>query len=500
MPELSLGKIASWPASIGDAWMALVRTPDRRLLAVVAILNFLLTLSVEFGPFHNFPNSGDEYSYFVSAELFSRGKLSVPSPPMKEFFEATHVVNDGKFYGKYPPGWPLLLAAGVFLRLPWLVNPLLGALTLVAIDRLARAHFSTETANTAVLMCLGNPYFLFNSASYFSHPACLLFVTLSFHFALNCLRRPEDWESAVGLGLAAGGAFVTRPFTTMVFLVPAAGVLAVRRLREPGAAALLRPLALAALPFAACLALFLLYNKAQTGDAFLQPFQKYDPSDKPGLPHETEEWSDRFRTHVGLRLWQLNRWLPLSVLLLLFAVGIREVRRNPIVRAFLVGLGAMFVAFFCYWGDGIVQYGPRYLYEGFSAMVLASAAVVTSFGPRGLLIVLGMATLGTTTFIDEVREVEAQISKNQSVWTEARRLGLSEAIVFTRSGWTTGPLWGSPGSVLAFDASVLVVRDRGDENPQLLRRYPGRKAYYFDFDDASRTGRIVPVGRSTDGK
>jgi len=165
-----------------------------------------------------------------------------------------------------------------------------------------------------------------------------------------------------------------------------------------------------------------------------------------------------------------------------------------------VGLGAMFVAFFCYWGDGIVQYGPRYLYEGFSAMVLASAAVVTSFGPRGLLIVLGMATLGTTTFIDEVREVEAQISKNQSVWTEARRLGLSEAIVFTRSGWTTGPLWGSPGSVLAFDASVLVVRDRGDENPQLLRRYPGRKAYYFDFDDASRTGRIVPVGRSTDGK
>jgi hypothetical protein len=500
MPDPSPDKADSRLASIGDAWMALVRTPGRRLLVVVAVLNFALCLLVEFVTFRNFPNSGDEYSYFVSAELFARGKLSVPSPPLREFFDTTHIVNDGKFYGKYPPGWPLVLAVGVLLGVPWIVNPVLGALTLAAIDRLARTHFSTEVANTAVLICLGNPYFIFNSASYFSHPACLLFVTLAIYFALNCLCRPQDRTSAVGLGLSAGGAFAARPFTTVVFLVPVVFFLALRRLREPGATALLRPLVFAALPFAACFALFLLYNKAQTGNAFLQPFQKYDPADTPGLPHDARDWSERFQSHVGVRLWQLNRWVPLSVLLLLFAMGIREVRNNRTVRALLLGLGAMFVAFFCYWGDGIVQYGPRYLYEGFSAMVLAAAAVVSSFGPRGLLIVLGMATLGTSTFIDEAGEQAEQISKNRGVFVEARKLGLTEAIIFNRSGWTTGPLWGPSGNVLNFDGPLLVVRNRGDENAEFLRRHPGRKAYYYDFDEASKTGRLIPVERSTNAK
>jgi hypothetical protein len=33
-----------------------------------------------------------------------------------------HVVNDGKFYGKYPPGWPALLAVGSFFGAPWLAQ------------------------------------------------------------------------------------------------------------------------------------------------------------------------------------------------------------------------------------------------------------------------------------------------------------------------------------------------------------------------------------------
>ncbi len=201
-----------------------------------------------------------------------------------------------------------------------------------------------------------------------------------------------------------------------------------------------------------------------------------------------------------MRLWQLNRWLPLSVLLLLFAAGIREVRGNPTLRALLFGLGVMFVAFFCYWGDGITQYGPRYLYEGFSAMVLAAAAVVNSFGPRGLLIVLGMALLGTSTFVDENGQAAEQIAKNRAVFTEARKLGLTEAVIFTRSGWTTGPLWGPPGNVLNFSAPLLVVRDRGDEDAQLLSQFPGRKGYYYEFDEASKAGRIVPMTRGSDAK
>src|SRR6185503_8855109 len=172
-------------AAIGNWWLRVIGAPSRVLVAGIVVLNLALTLLVEFRTLRNFPNSGDEYSYYVSAEIFARGRLSVPSPPSREFFDFTHVINDGKFYGKYPPGWPALLAVGVRLGVPWLVNPLIGALTLLVIDRLARRHFSPAVATTALLMCAANPYFIFTSASYFSHSSCLLFTTLFLHFLFN---------------------------------------------------------------------------------------------------------------------------------------------------------------------------------------------------------------------------------------------------------------------------------------------------------------------------
>ena len=78
----------------------------------------------------NFPNSGDEYSYLISAKLFSDGKLSVPSPHHRKFFDFNHIVNDGKFYGKYSPGWPFFLMFGELLGFPGLVNVVFAVLTL----------------------------------------------------------------------------------------------------------------------------------------------------------------------------------------------------------------------------------------------------------------------------------------------------------------------------------------------------------------------------------
>jgi hypothetical protein len=46
------------------------------------------------------------------------------------------MVNNGKFYAWAPPGWPLLLLPGILLGVPWLVNPVLGALTLPVVYRL----------------------------------------------------------------------------------------------------------------------------------------------------------------------------------------------------------------------------------------------------------------------------------------------------------------------------------------------------------------------------
>ena len=94
--------------------------------------------------FLDFPNSGDEYSYQIMAQTLLEGKLSVPSPPLKEFFNFSHVINDGKFYGKYSPGWPFFLMFGFLIGSPMVINLLfsLASVGVYSIPHCQRAVFS----------------------------------------------------------------------------------------------------------------------------------------------------------------------------------------------------------------------------------------------------------------------------------------------------------------------------------------------------------------------
>jgi 4-amino-4-deoxy-L-arabinose transferase-like glycosyltransferase len=317
------------PAPADGAWMKLLRTPGLVIPAAVAALNLGLTLFTLFSTLQDFPNSADEYAYLVSAKIFSRGQVSVPSPSLPRFFDVMHVVNNGKFYGKYPPGWPMILALGVRAGLPWIVNPLLGVATVFALHALARRHFSIEAANAATLSLLICPFLVFNSASYFSHSACLLAVIFFVGAVFNAVERPAGRGNFALMGLCAGLAFLIRPFTTVVLLAwPTLYLLLAlsrKGSRKDGAIGL----SVAALPFLACLALFFEYNRIQTGNPFLQPFEMYASWDVPGLPKDRAEWSARVESHVFVRTWDLNRWQPLCVLFLIVACAMRATRKDP---------------------------------------------------------------------------------------------------------------------------------------------------------------------------
>lgn len=69
----------------------------------------------------------DPVSYFVQAKIVVHGALWLPSPQSPEFFPTPYMINDGRFYCMYPPGWPILLATGMAAGVPWMVNPLLAA-------------------------------------------------------------------------------------------------------------------------------------------------------------------------------------------------------------------------------------------------------------------------------------------------------------------------------------------------------------------------------------
>jgi len=70
----------------------------------------------------------------------SQRHFTAPSPPARESFDFPHTINNGRWYSMYPPGWPLLLALGVLVQAPWLINPILGGLTILLLFSWARIH------------------------------------------------------------------------------------------------------------------------------------------------------------------------------------------------------------------------------------------------------------------------------------------------------------------------------------------------------------------------
>ena len=475
------------------AWERVTEMPGFATIAFVVVVNVALTLLTGLETLRDFPNSADEYAYVLAAETFAEGKLSVPSPDPREPFSYTHVINDGRFYGKYPPGWSFLLSFGTRAGVPWLVNPLFGAFFVIAVYAVARRHFSTPVANIAALSMVANPYVIFNAASYFSHTSCLFFCTAFFWGYLAVLSGQRRRQDSVGMGLAAGLAFLARPYTAIVIFTPLLVYLLWRASRTGTFRAAIVSLAWAALPALACFSIFLAYNYLQTGDPWVQPFQKYDPHDKPSLSGMYQDFFSRLRDHVAYRLLELGLWLPLSPLFAAAYFLTPEGRRNPKGVALELAFAGLFTGYFLYWGSGINQYGPRYLHEATGVLVLMSALLVSRYQKWNVLIVTGLLLMNISTLWTATRYHARDVDERMEVYKLAESQAVAPAVIFLKTGSGTMPIGDLTRNGIHFDGSFLYVWDSGpDMNRRLLDRHPGRRAYAYRYDRGTRAGQLLP--------
>jgi hypothetical protein len=130
----------------------------------------------------------DEYAPYLQSQAFAAGHLSGQFPPalldwliprgfQDAFLNVSHA--SGRIASAYWPSFALLLAPFSWLGIPWICNPLISALTLLAVQRLAMGIFADhESAGMAMLLTLASPVFFANGISYYSMPAHLLADTL----------------------------------------------------------------------------------------------------------------------------------------------------------------------------------------------------------------------------------------------------------------------------------------------------------------------------------
>lgn len=394
-----MGKTPAEPTRSLPAWSFCL------LPAAAATLAALWVSSRVFG---RIPHVQDSIAQLFQARIFALGRLSAEAPPSPEFFEYTHMIlKSGRWYSQYPPGHSVSLLVGVLFGAPWVVNPLLGGLAVVATYFLAAELFDRRTARLAAVLAPFSPFLLFMSSEFMAHASSLTAATLFLWFYFRAHRT-----GSLRIGLASGAALawllLVRPYSGLAVAAPIvlhalfslfAGARSAGNARA-SRAALLGIAAGGALG----VALLLLYNLGTTGHATRFGYEElYGSSHGVGLGKGS--WGPpltlaRGLAQVGNNFVALHRQLfawPIGSLwpaALAVALGLiarwRSLQRGDLetraagqdaardlwLFATVLSLGAFHVF---YWYQDFC-FGPRYLYEALGPILILSA--------RGLLAVL----------------------------------------------------------------------------------------------------------------
>lgn len=364
-----------------------------RVAMVTVALSFGFTCYVALVQYHAEPHILDASAYVMQAKIFASGWLSAPTPGNLPAFQGPFMVaHDGRWFAQYPPGTSFLLAVGYLARLPWLIEPLLGALALWGMYRLGRAWYGHATAWLAVFLAAVSAYYVYLAASYLSHVPTLFFEV----FFVLCLTRYVRKLRRRDLLLAAAcwsGLLLTRELTAAMvgFLAPML-IFAFHRRELLARYGRLLSDSVAAIAVAICgCGVYLLYDYAQTGAGLVTPRMLFSPADHLGFGQGVGFYGqhtvaaglvnlDELLTSLSIDLYGWPFYLTLALLPLAF-VGQRARRRWDVFCLVLpCAFAAAQVAYF-YHG---IYLGPRYLFDTLPFLALLTARGITNL-PRLLV-------------------------------------------------------------------------------------------------------------------
>jgi 4-amino-4-deoxy-L-arabinose transferase-like glycosyltransferase len=343
------------------------------------------------------PHVPDEVVYLLHARTFAEGLLTLPAPPVPAAFDLDLMLLDGeRWFSPVPPGWPAVLALGALVGAAWLVNPVLGALTVLAGYALTRELTDRRSARWAAALLVASPWFTFMNMSFMTHSwmlLCAVFAALG----VARSRRTGSLAWTLAAGAAIGVVSLIRPLEGLT-LALALGLWSIglggARLRLPAIAALvLGTVAVGSLNFA--------YNRELTGDPKQFPINEYvDRTYGPGKnalgfgPDKGLEWGglDPFPGHSpldGVLNTQFNLfaidselfgWSTGSLLLVFFLLAGGRLYRKD--RAMLVYVAAVVGPHFCYWFAGGPDFGARYWYPVIFPLVLLTVSGLRALEAR----------------------------------------------------------------------------------------------------------------------
>ena len=419
--------------------------------ALIALALYLVVAQVVFD---GRPLQIDELAQALQARIYAGGALTAPIPQHPEFFQILHTIyRDGRQFSHFPAGGSAMLALGELVGAQWIVNPIFGALAVLAFAWVARAaETRAGIAAAAVGLFVLSPFVIYMSGSFMNHVPALTTALLgaaALAYGMQSDRPRPGLAFAAGLGF--GISATIRPLDAVTFALPAAVWYLARALREPRRWAD----ALAAAAGVAIPVSVLLWVNAQTTGAPLLfgyeqlwgPTVRIGFHEAPfGLPHTPLRGLELLNEYfVALQSYLFEAPLPS---LLLAIISLCLARRAGAVDRYLLACGALLVAaYFAYWHRGMYL-GPRFLYGLVPLLVLWTARgpaliaerLTSSRARRALAVSLAAIVLMAVSDGIPVRGRRYAAAFPVERWdasAAAERAGARGALVFVRESWSS---------------------------------------------------------------
>ena len=473
-------------------------SPRMTFLTALALIEFLFASLISHFVLDAVPHVQDSIAQFFHAKIVAAGYLTAPSPPLREFFDYLTVINDGQWYSQYPPGHTFLLAFGVFLGIPWAVNPLLGSLTIVTVYFLGKELYGEITGRLSALLAFLSPFILFMSSEFMNHSSSLLFTTIFVLFFVKSLRTGRFVHGLIA-GAAIGWVGCIRPFTAAAVAAPVVlyGLIQFSR----GSSELKKPALGFLVSCLVFLGLLLGFNYATNGDALLFGYEKLWGS-QVGVGFGKGPWGPPHTLMDGLQQAAMNlnginkylfEWPVPSLLFVAFLFFSGRANRWDVLLVSVFASLSLFHVL--YWFQDWC-FGPRYLFEASSGLVILTARGIERI-PTLWQTLIGFSTAGNTirtttvcllfllfglgfavnipplikNYGDKYWDVDGELL------AKVKAKEIERAVIFVRGTYGNGFVGNDP----LLRNTVIYVRDLGERNKEMMDLYPGCE-YYLAAD------------------
>jgi hypothetical protein len=384
LPQKLTAAITKRMAKLFDTSTEAAKPRFDRIVIIGALWVATLAAFLSIYTYQGFPHIPDEVVYYWQARHFAAGQMTLPVPPVVEGFDIYLMdTNAGRWFTSTQPGWPLVLAVGMFFGTPWLINPLLAGLNVLLIYALLNALYDRGTARLSVVLVCLSPWYIFMAMNFMTH---IITLTCALIGALGIVRSRSGgrWVWPFISGAAISAAAMIRPLDGFIVgLVLGIWSLGFggKRLRLPALAALMLGGLLLGAPI-------FIYNRALTGSFLQFPVNAYfdnhfgrntnalgfGPERGMGWPLDPFPGHSPLDALINANLntasinTELFGWSIGSLVFVALVFLSRRKQSND--RAMITVMTAVFVAHIFYYFSGGPDFGARYWFLMFVPCVV----------------------------------------------------------------------------------------------------------------------------------